>query len=351
MIDLHPHHPSHPGTLADQLSFREARRDGIYSTDTPAILGLSRWGTPLSVYRDKTEPVPEPGPVSLQAWLGWRLESSLALLYEERYGVDVVAAPLTYSHPELPWLKTHLDYRELATGIIVECKTRDHFSSEWGEDGSSKVPVDIWVQCQHEMLVTAAEHCRVAVLFGLRSFRVYELPRDDGFLGPLVPRLSSFWDDVQAGRPPAITGHHVDTAWAKRHRQVSQSLRQATPEQERLMERRRLAGIVVSQAKAAQEELDNQLRELIKGHAGLQSRFGKVTWTTSKGRVDWERTAGDLQAIANELLDMAAPGDDPDRVARLAHIQSYLPLVRDLHTGEGTRSLNVRLKEWSDDDE
>lgn len=359
----HAHYPSHPLELAGHDAFKEARRDGLYSTDSVAILQLSRFSSPLSVYREKVEPL-EPGEVSsLQAWLGWRLESSLAQLYAERYGVLPRRESGTWTHPELPFIKTHLDFstgsRVRGNWVLVEAKTRTMRSGAWGPDGGTKVPADVWVQCQHELMVTGAGLVRVAVLFGLHTFAVFEVWPDQLFQEKLTLELDRFWrEHVLAGVPPELTAAAVDVSYSKRHQLTDESLRQVTPAQEQLFTRRRLAGIAVSQAKAAQEALDAQVRELIGERLGLVGTFGQVTYKPTKGETDWKLLAGTYLKAAQELAQLLEltvatyqAGDVPpmvDAMKRLELIRQQLDAAPGLYTKPGSRRLAWTWSEGSE---
>lgn len=340
----HERYPSHPDELADQDVFRAARRDGLYSTDSAAILQLSSWGTPLSVYLDKVEPLVPSEPASLQAWLGWRLESSLAELYAERYGADTpMAMPGTYTHAQVPFVKTHLDYADGA--ILVECKTRSIRSRAWGPDGSAQVPVDVWVQVQHELMVTGFDLARIPVLFGLWGFHVYEVPADPVFQGKLLAELDRFWrEHVLAKKPPELTAFPRDVAWSKRHELKDDTVASATPEQEQLFSRVRMARLAVSQAEKARDALDAQVRELIGEQAGIMGAFGQVTWRPGGPRTDWKLLAGTLRKAVDKLVPWAPTAEaDP--------ILDQLQVAKGLYTTPGSRRLDYRFNEEGANDE
>lgn len=353
----HPHYPSHPAELAEQDAFRASRRDGLYATDSAGILQLSRYATPLSVYLDKVEPLPPATPASLQAWLGWRLEDSLAQLYAERHGKHPRRMRATYGHPLVPFVKTHLDYASLADGILVEGKTRSYKSDEWGDDGTGKIPPETWVQCQHELMVMSAIHphvnlVRIPVLFGFRTFHVYEVEADLAFQGRLMVELERFWrDHVLAKVPPEPTAHYRDQAWSRRHQQTSDSLAQVTPTQEQLLKRVRMAHLAVSQAEDAKAALDAQVREMIGERAGLMGTFGQVTYKQSKGETDWKLLAGTYRKAIDALVPLAeayvtGPGGTLDELNALATVRQQVDAAPSLYSKPGTRRMRYT---WADE--
>lgn len=351
--------PSHPDVLELWRGFNEERRDGLYSTDSPAILGLSRWGTPRSVYLEKVEPAELGSPMSMQAFLGLELEDALAAMWHERYPEAETPKRVTQTfwHPVDQWIRTHLDFISSADGVtfLLECKTRQKRTSEWGEDGSSKVPVDIWVQVQHQMLVMGVQLTYVCVLFGLHTFQVHPIERDETFLSALVPKLSSFWqDNVLAGVEPPLTSHRWDSAYVQRLEQEVKGFRSATPEVEKLLRDLKAARLNVKQAKAAEVLAGNQLREFIGNAEGVRGVAGEVSWRKSKDSVktEWKAVADTYASMVRALLELANPGDDPEAVALLATIQTQLPLVPDLYTRlePGSRRFLPTFPDEEDDD-
>jgi len=297
-------YPSHPDVLARWDEFRALRRDGLYATDSPAILGLSKWGTPFSVWAEKVDGPSPASPMSLQAFLGLELEGSLAMLYRERYpDRDPVPFGTTFTMTGHPLIKSHLDYI-VSPELLLECKTRGRKTDDWGPDGSGVVPADIWVQCQHEMAAHGSLQVDVAALFGLYTFHVYHVPRDQEFLGVLIPKLEAFWADHVIPRiPPALSAHPADTEWSKRWEQTEPGLRNATPEQEELFQRYAMARHNARQAAVALEGVENLVRELIGPSEGIQGAFGTVTYRTSKPseKVGWKEIAGVYRKMLEEL--------------------------------------------------
>ena len=285
----------------ERRAFLESRATIIGATDSPKILGLSRHGTALSVYEDKVNPVADSGEMSLPAWLGLKLQNTVAELYTARTGARVRADNQTHRMKEHPFIGCHLDFRLLGQpDILVECKTRA-FQRGWGEDGTDKVPAEIWVQCQHEMLVTGAKRCDVAVLFGHHTFNVYPLPRNEEFLAALVKTLTEFYhDNWQAGVPPLPTGHPRDTEIVKEQNpDHDDEIKAATPEQAQFIQRLSMIRMNAAQAALAKSEAENRLRDMIGTAAGITGPFGTITWKRSKDTTEygWENIAGSYRSI------------------------------------------------------
>lgn len=310
--------------------FHQRRQRVIGATDAPKILLLSRWGTPLSVYRDKVT-TEEPKPPSLPAWLGLKLQSTVGELYTTATGTRLRAVNVQFHHPEHPFIGCHLDFRAWGNAkLLIEAKTRAS-TRGWGPDGSSEVPVEEWVQGQHEMAVTGATECHFAVLFGHRDFRVLRVLRDEAFIAGMIPKLVAFWNDHVLPRiPPVADALDHDTVHELYPEPVKE-MRAATPEQAAMVRELVAARKVAAEAKAAEERSVNRIKQAIGDAAGISGSFGEITWTKNKdsARTDWEMVAATFKA------------DNPD-----AWADAY---GRHTTNKPGARTIRYALNEEDDD--
>lgn len=283
-------------------SFDAERRQGIGATDSPKILGLSRYGSALTVYEDKVGDPPDGG-TNLPSWLGLRLQQTVGELYTTATGIPIRAANVQFRHPAYPWLVCHLDFRGLGdTDLLVEAKTRSS-TKGWGADGTQHIPEDVWVQVQHEMMVTGASRCHVAVLFGSQSFRVYPIERDQTFIEALIPKLHAFWHShVIPKVPPPASSYSSDGAALTRLYPSREGVRNATPEQSDLVRRYREALEASEQAGAKTLALKNQIVQIMEGHEGLDGPFGSITnrMTKEVQRTDWHAVADACRFYVDE---------------------------------------------------
>ena len=102
---------------------------------------------------------------------------------------------------EHPWMATSLDRRVVGEKALVEIKTARFPTDEWGRQGTSEIPTHYIVQCQHELAVTGAETCYVAVLFAGSEPRLYVVGRDDELIATLIELEAEFMACVRSGTP------------------------------------------------------------------------------------------------------------------------------------------------------
>lgn len=201
--------PEYP---VDSDEWHEARRSSLGASEVAAVLGLSPWQTPLSVYRAK---------------LGVRNEIPENLAYFGRALEPVIAQWIRDTHPEVgllsdgfsarserwPWLSVSPDriaYVPLDGDeppfryIPVELKTASAFGRDKWSGG---VPLFYQAQVQAQIAVLDAPYGWLAVLHGGNEPELYRIERDDDFIeGHLIPKTKRFWEDhVLAQVPPEPT--------------------------------------------------------------------------------------------------------------------------------------------------
>lgn len=175
------------------------RQSGIGGSDVAAILGISKWNTPLDVYKSKTEEPVEKDSESME-W-GRRLEPVIRQKYCDTVGMAVTVPDHLIRSSEHPFMIANVDGIR-ADGRIVEIKTA-RTGTDWGEEGTDEIPDYYRTQVQHYMTVTGAKVCDVAVLIGASDFRIYTVEDDPELAAMLIEEESKFWKLVEDRTPPA----------------------------------------------------------------------------------------------------------------------------------------------------
>lgn len=149
----------------------EARRSGLGASETAAVLGLSKWKTPLSVYLDKVDdsPIVDEAP-SVAAQIGLDMEDMVAR-WTVRAWPDlgkVGPTPGLLAHPDHPWMLATIDRLLYERGTadapplgILEVKTtsRWNYEQNW-IDGVP--PGYVQVQVQQQLAVSGLDTAWVA---------------------------------------------------------------------------------------------------------------------------------------------------------------------------------------------
>lgn len=185
-----------------------ARRKGIGASDVPAILGVSDYGTPRSVYHDKRgEAVDDGNEASL--W-GTVLEEPVAREWARR-NRSVVRRVGLVAHVDDPEMMCTLDRRITECPLpqthheqcALEVKCRSAFkANRW----HASLPDDIAGQMLWQLAVTGYDHLHYAILVGGNDYRQGTVRRADHepTIRHIVTACKRYWMEfVKPGVIPA----------------------------------------------------------------------------------------------------------------------------------------------------
>ncbi len=187
------------------------RRGYIGSTDSAAILGLSRYSTPLNVWAIKTgQIVEEDISGKLPVRLGHKLEQAVAELFTEETGKKLHRVNETVFHPKYNFLAANLDRRVVGEKAVVEIKNVGAFRRDEWREGQS--PAEYICQVMHQLAVTGWDRGYLVALIGNTDFEIRTIERDEQALKDLVNREVSFWNDFVVPKiMPSISRGDKDT--------------------------------------------------------------------------------------------------------------------------------------------
>jgi len=191
-------------------------------SDIGAILGLSRFRSPLEVWMEKTgKEVKKLDSLPLR--FGSFAEEFVASEYSRSTGFLLIHDESIYVHPEYSFMSAHIDrfvleYSSSSPSRILECKTANPFSSsDWGEVGTDQVPLSYLCQCIWYMAITNLNRVDLAVLFGNSDFRIYEIVRDKELESTILQKANFFWNEhvLRDVPPPAMSEADCQTLFNK----------------------------------------------------------------------------------------------------------------------------------------
>ncbi len=202
--------------------FSPDRTKYIGGSDIGAILGLSRFRSPLDVWMEKTgKEVKHLDSLPLR--FGSFAEEFVASEYARSTGFELLHDDSIHIHPENSFMCAHVDRFVLENGSttpsrLLECKTANPFSSsEWGEVGSDEVPMSYLCQCIWYTAIANLDRVDLAVLFGNSDFRIYEITRDKELERMVAQKAITFWKEYVCKDipPPAQSEVDCHTLYAK----------------------------------------------------------------------------------------------------------------------------------------
>lgn len=252
-------------SAANDTSDPTLRATGIGGSDAAAILGLSNYGTPYSVAMEKVAGIKEARSEEEQERLDWgkALEPLIIAAFERKTGMRVQPGAAWVRHAEAPFIFANVDgliaagddyhrdfdisigpggevflnpesqnlgpvseaaiqpywrawtpvvpveLRDLGPGVFEgKCAGAD---DGWGTARDPQVPTSYWAQAQHYMAVLDCRWTGFGALINGNRLEVRFVLRDDAWLAKVwLPRLTEFWENIQAGRLPDPLDPDVD---------------------------------------------------------------------------------------------------------------------------------------------
>lgn len=206
--------PAHP-------EWFEARRTGITASEIAAVLGISPWESPFSLWHRKAGTVGEQAGNDEMRW-GLRLEAAIADEFAHQHPEFAVRPAGLYASTARPWQIVSPDrllfdvetYGVVERGGVfyvepyapLELKNSASWD-EWGDEGTDTIPVYYRAQVLWQLDVLEAEVAYVAAGIGGRPPRTFIVRRDDDDLALMRDAAEEFRASIREDRPPAIDEH------------------------------------------------------------------------------------------------------------------------------------------------
>lgn len=176
----------------------KAREDGIGASEVAAILGLSPWETPFSLYLKKTHQVP-PTEENDAMRRGHYLEDAVVQWWMHETGEQVIkasAADIIYVHPEHPYMRVTPDRIVKGRKKILEVKST---AIQMGET----IPDYYLAQVIYQMYVTGIHQAELIYIQGGLTFGRFIVDYEEEFANLIAERVTEFWmENVLGGKEP-----------------------------------------------------------------------------------------------------------------------------------------------------
>lgn len=253
----------------------EDRRKYIGGSDIAAVMGMSRWKTPLKLWLEKTgdcEPVDLSKVEAVQ--LGSELEEFVAQKFSKETGKQVRKQSKMYVHKDYPFMAAHVDRLITGTDEILECKTcGSHKKDEWeGEE----IPQEYVLQVIWYLGITGKKKAYIAVLIGGQSFKYKMIEFDKELFETMAAMAKDFWNCVQTKTPPALTPDDntlLSEIFAKPNEEIieNQDIEEKVTKLQQVKDD-------ISALETEQKMLEAEIKNVIGDHFGVLTQKFKVTW-------------------------------------------------------------------------
>jgi len=292
----------------------EWRNQGIGASEVAAIMGLSKWDTPLSLWAKKTGIIPPQSEENEAMEWGHLMEPILVDKWckaNSERGVLQLARGPVYQRNDEPWMRASLDAVALlkdGSWEIIECKEVGSIDG-WTDDinGSETVPIYYLYQAIWQMAVTGISRVnfsvRVSNGYG-RTWISRVVERDQAFERSVIYLVSLFWDKVLKNNSPELTEGLADVD-AKAIKAIIPSIQDdvtidlGDEGEELLLERSALE----AQIKALDDRkttIENRIK-LLGGEAKKATANGRPVFTASA----YNRESIDSKSLREKYPDIA----------------------------------------------
>lgn len=266
------------------------RHTYIGGSDIAAVMGMSRWKTPLKLWAEKTLKLP-PRDLSNNeaAEMGTRLEQFVADLFSVKTGKSVRRAPKVYRHPGYPYMVAHIDRLVTGTDELLECKTCSIFKKdEWENDD---IPQEYILQLMWYLGITGRKVGHIAVLIGGQSFKYKKIEFDEELFTQMVEAAKEFWQHVQNDTPPKVMADDDETL-KELYGEHNDFMIELFPEDEKTTEAAMLFDEKIAylqEIKAhikslqeEQKEIETNIKDIIKDNLGIKTPKYVIVWKTQR---------------------------------------------------------------------
>lgn len=272
---------------------KENRHLYIGGSDIAKVMGLSRWGTPLSLWAEKTGKILPKDLSNVEAVeLGNDLEDFVANKFSQKTGKAVRRSPKVYQHPQYPYMVAHIDRLVTGTDELLECKTCSFFKKEEWE--GEEIPQEYILQVIWYLGITGRKKGWIAVLIGGQSFKYKHIDFDSELFDKMVESAKDFWQHVQDDTPVDIVATDDETLkdLYSNHSEIMIDLiptdaqtKQACDVLEEKVGYLQEIKMHIKQLQDEQKEIETSVKDIIKDNLGIKTPKYIITWknqTTTK---------------------------------------------------------------------
>ena len=191
------------------VPWHEWRSKGLGSSDAPIIMGLTKFSTPLELWKKKLSANQGFAEQSTNDWAqrrGHEYEPKIRALYELDTGLEF--APVAIESPDLSYVRASLDGRSEEAKAILEIKMP---GAEIIRQAKAGIVDEYYTwQLEHQLLADPTSDCVHFVVGELSdkkalSYSAVIYKSDPIKREALKLKLAEFWNSVQTKKAPPLT--------------------------------------------------------------------------------------------------------------------------------------------------
>jgi len=186
------------------------RKTGIGGSDCAAVLGYSKWSTPLDIYLSKIDPDAMPAEPTDAMKDGQDIEPLVIKRYEEATDYVIEQPNKIFRNEKYPWLIANVDGLVKGKDIILEAKSTKFFNDDWGDDDTDNVPDQYLFQIAHYCLVLDKPRADLAAWSYGQPLRIYKYNRNKKLEEQIIDLTHDFWKNHVEKLIPPLPSNDCD---------------------------------------------------------------------------------------------------------------------------------------------
>lgn len=255
------------------------RKGFIGSSDIAAVMGLSRWKSPLALWAEKTGEI-EPADLSDVEAVEWgiRHEPLIAEKFAEKHNVKLMAYKKRFIHKDYDYMQCELDRIIVGTDEAVEVKNVGAWKAkEWMDED---IPQEYILQHIWALGLSKRQKGNFAVLIGGQKYIDKKIAFDQGLFDKQVEAAKDFWENyvLKKVAPIALGLDNEDIVNLYPHH--SEEMIEATKELEDEIARRQELSMHIKEMGKEKDEAEARIKQVIGTSLGIQTAKYKVVWKT-----------------------------------------------------------------------
>lgn len=269
----------------------------IGGSDIAAVMGLSRWKTPLALWAEKTGKIDTTLANFEAKEIGTELEEYVSEKFQKKTGIRLRRDRRTFVHPVYPYMVAHIDRWVIGEDALFEAKTTSAWmAKEWA---GQEIPQEYVLQCLWYLGILRKSKAYIAVLIGGNKFVWKEIAFDQEVFDKMVEAAKYFMEEfIERDVAPMAMADDNDGVLSQMFPESAPKTIQfqsaGAEEIDRLLEQRAEG---IREVKAKQSQLDGfeaRLKQLLgEAESGETDRFRLFWKTQSRSGVDSEQLKAD----------------------------------------------------------
>jgi len=190
-----------------EASFTEFdRTQGLGGSDIPALLGFSKWKSPLDLYLEKTgekeNDITSKQNIRHILDMGKMLEPYVIQSFQEEEGTKVIRQQERIFHPKHKFLWGTID--GMCGNLVIEVKTTASYVEGW----KNSIPLHVLAQVAYYSYLLNSAGAKIIVMFrDSGEIRTYSYQRNQASEEQMIKLAVEFWDSVCKKTPPVPTSY------------------------------------------------------------------------------------------------------------------------------------------------